>query len=76
MTNRNSATAIKASRSEGAKQVTSMEARTVSIPLREPLAFATRRVDQRQYTLARIGTADGLQGYGFCYSGDRAGSQI
>ncbi len=74
--NRNSATAIKAPRSEEAKQVTSMEARTVSIPLREPLAFATRRVDQRQYTLVRIGTADGLKGYGFCYSGDRAGSLV
>ncbi len=36
---------------EGGK-VSSVHARTLSIPLEKPLAFATRRVARREYTLA------------------------
>jgi L-alanine-DL-glutamate epimerase-like enolase superfamily enzyme len=54
-------------------RIVSVEARTVSIPLDHPTAFSTRQVLSRDYTLVRVGTADGRQGIGFCYGGSRGG---
>ncbi len=57
-------------------KIETVEARTISIPLRKPLAFATRRVVRREYTIVRVRTEDGVEGIGYCYCGDRAGSLV
>jgi L-alanine-DL-glutamate epimerase-like enolase superfamily enzyme len=57
-------------------RVSSVEARTISIPLRRPLEFSTRRVLAREYTLVRIRTTDGVEGTGYCYCGNRAGHLV
>jgi L-alanine-DL-glutamate epimerase-like enolase superfamily enzyme len=59
-----------------AGRVRSVEARTISIPLRRPLEFSTRRVLAREYTLVRIRTTDGVEGVGYCYCGNRAGQLV
>jgi L-alanine-DL-glutamate epimerase-like enolase superfamily enzyme len=56
--------------------VESVQARTISIPLRKPLAFATRYVERREYTIVRVRTADGVEGIGYCYCGNRAGGLV
>lgn len=56
--------------------VQTVEARTISIPLRKPLAFSTRYVERREYTLVRVRTADGVEGIGYCYCGNRAGHLV
>lgn len=56
--------------------VTSVESRTISIPLRRPLSFSTRFVDRREYTLVRIRTTENLEGVGYCYCGNRAGHLV
>ncbi|MGH9348196.1 MAG: mandelate racemase/muconate lactonizing enzyme family protein [Vicinamibacterales bacterium] len=53
--------------------VETVEARTLSIPLRKPLAFSTRYVVRREYTVVRVRTADGREGVGYCYCGNRSG---
>jgi L-alanine-DL-glutamate epimerase-like enolase superfamily enzyme len=52
-------------------RITAVEARSVRIPLATPVAFATRRIDARNYTLVRIATDDGVVGHGFCHGGTR-----
>lgn len=54
-------------------KITSVEAVTARVPLDKPVAFATRLVEARDYTLVRVTTDDGLSGIGFCYGGHRAG---
>lgn len=49
-----------------------VEAITISIPLAKPLAFATRDVARREYCLVRIRTDQGIDGWGYCYGGNRA----
>lgn len=56
--------------------VQTVEARTISIPLRKPLAFSTRYVERREYTLVRVRTVDGVEGIGYCYCGNRAGHLV
>lgn len=59
-----------------AGRVRSVDARTISIPLRRPLEFSTRRVLAREYTLVRIRTTEGMEGTGYCYCGNRAGQLV
>lgn len=54
-------------------RITSVETRTVSIPLDNVTSFSTRKVSARDYVLVKIGTEDGQEGIGFCYGGSRAG---
>lgn len=54
-------------------RITSVETRTVSIPLDNVTSFSTRKVSARDYVLVKIRTADGHEGIGFCYGGSRAG---
>ena len=56
--------------------MTSIEARTIAIPLRRPLAFSTRFVERREYTLVRVRTRQGVEGIGYCYCGNRAGRLV
>ena len=58
----------------GNGKISLVQARTLSIPLQKPLAFATRGVDRREYTLVRVRREDGVEGIGYCYSGNRAGT--
>ena len=57
-------------------KIQTVEARTISIPLRKPLAFATRSVARREYTIVRVLTEDGVEGMGYCYCGNRAGGLV
>ncbi len=50
-----------------------VEARTIRIPLAAPVAFSTRKVEARHYTLVRITCGDGTSGIGFCHGGTRYG---
>ena len=54
-------------------RIVSVEARTVRIPLDHVTSFSTRQVAARDYTVARIRTADGHHGIGFCYGGSHGG---
>ncbi len=60
----------------GRSEITSLEARTVRIPLDHPTSFATRQVLSRDYGLLRVRTADGAEGIGFCYGGSRGGELV
>lgn len=53
--------------------ITEVEARTVRIALANPVAFSTRKVDARHYTLVRVTCSDGSTGIGFCHGGTRYG---
>jgi L-alanine-DL-glutamate epimerase-like enolase superfamily enzyme len=57
-------------------RITSVETRTVSIPLDHVTSFSTRKVSARDYTLVKIRTADGHEGIGFCYGGSRGGVMV
>ncbi len=57
-------------------KIISVEARTVCIPLDSATAFARRQVTQREYSLVRIRTEDGLEGIGHCYGGHAAASLV
>jgi L-alanine-DL-glutamate epimerase-like enolase superfamily enzyme len=61
---------------EATGAITSVQARTISIPLAKPLAFATRYVERREFTLVRIRTSSGLEGTGYCYCGNKAGRLV
>ena len=54
-------------------KVTAVEATTCIVPLDRGIAFATRAVTERHYTLVRVRTDTGAEGIGFCYGGTRAG---
>jgi L-alanine-DL-glutamate epimerase-like enolase superfamily enzyme len=53
--------------------IQTVEARTVRVPLASPVAFSTRRIAARHYTLVRVTTTDGVTGYGFCHGGAQFG---
>lgn len=53
--------------------IKTVEACTVSVPLDRPIAFSTRTVQSREYTLVRIRDSDGLAGIGFCYVSNGGG---
>lgn len=46
-------------------EITEVESFAISIPLEEPVAFATRIVEERDHTVVRIHTADGTKGIGY-----------
>jgi len=54
-------------------RITNLEACTLVVPLRQGVQFATRNVVERHYSVVRVRTAEGLEGMGFCYAGNRAG---
>jgi L-alanine-DL-glutamate epimerase-like enolase superfamily enzyme len=54
-------------------QVTGVMANTVVVPLDGEISFATRAVQNREYTLVRVKNSRGIEGLGFCYGGSRAG---
>jgi D-arabinonate dehydratase len=46
-------------------EIAEVESYAVSIPLEEPVAFATRVVEQRDHAIVKIRTKDGLEGLGY-----------
>ena len=57
-------------------KITSVQARTVRVPLDRPTSFARRQVLRRDYALVKIRTDDGIEGIGHCYAGHGAGSLV
>jgi L-alanine-DL-glutamate epimerase-like enolase superfamily enzyme len=53
-----------------------IQACTLVIPLQKRTSFSTRNVDERHYTVVRIRDGAGLEGYGYCYSGNKAGHLV
>ena len=51
-----------------------VQACTVSVPLDDPIVFATRRVTAREYTLVHVRTDDGVVGLGVAYVSNEGGS--
>src|SRR5690606_19246941 len=58
------------------REIQSVSARTVAIPLDVPTSFATREVTHRHYTLVRVTDDVGNSGIGFCYAGNLGGSVV
>ena len=56
--------------------VATVEACTVRVPLETPLAFSTRGVVAREYSLVRVRDEDGVQGIGFNYAGSSGGPVV
>ena len=54
-------------------KVTQLEACTCVVPLDSGVAFATRAVQERHFTLVRVRTDTGAEGLGFCYVGHKGG---
>lgn len=50
--------------------ISEVHARAVRVPLERPLAFSTRGVVAREYTLVRVRCTDGAEGIGFSYAGN------
>lgn len=48
-------------------KVVNIETFKVSIPLSKPAMFATRIVRERDYTVVRVDTDEGIEGYGICW---------
>lgn len=67
---------VDATPSPSAERIVSVMARTVCIPLDKVTAFSTRVVTERHYCLVRVRTADGIEGIGFCYAGNKAGGLV
>ena len=57
-------------------QVVSLESCTCVVPLEAGVAFATRAIQERHYTLVRVRTDTGAVGIGFCYGGNKAGHLV
>ncbi len=57
-------------------RVTTVEAATCVVPLDSGIAFATRAVQERHYTLVRVRSDSGAEGIGFCYGGHRGGRVV
>jgi L-alanine-DL-glutamate epimerase-like enolase superfamily enzyme len=57
-------------------RISTVEARTVVVPLDTPTAFSTREVTARHYSLVRVTDTDGVQGIGFCYAGSYGGEIV
>ncbi len=58
----------------GGMEITEIETFAVSIPLEEPVAFATRVVEERDHAIVYVRTADGTEGLG--YSLGYGGAQL
>ncbi|MFQ5947124.1 MAG: mandelate racemase/muconate lactonizing enzyme family protein, partial [Anaerolineae bacterium] len=54
-------------------KVNAIEACSCVVPLEKGVAFATRAVQERHFTLVRLRTDAGIEGIGFCYAGHKAG---
>ena len=54
-------------------KIISVESATCVVPLDSGVAFATRSVQERHYTLVRIRSDSGIEGIGFSYTGHKAG---
>lgn len=57
-------------------KIVSVVARVVHIPLSQPTAFAQRQVRNRDYTLVKVRTDDGVEGIGHCYAGHAGGNVV
>lgn len=57
-------------------KITSVDARTLTIPLDIKTSFSTRQVTERCYTIVRVHGDDGTSGIGFCYAGSHAGGIV
>ena len=53
--------------------ITKVLARSVRIPLENPVAISNRKIAGRFYTLVRVECDDGSHGIGFCHGGTRTG---
>ena len=53
--------------------ITKVLARSVRIPLENPVAISNRQIAGRFYTLVRVECDDGSHGIGFCHGGTRTG---
>jgi L-alanine-DL-glutamate epimerase-like enolase superfamily enzyme len=53
--------------------ITALQANTVVVPLEVDTAIATRAIKNREYTLVRVTSDNGTEGYGFCYGGSHSG---
>ena len=60
----------------GSSPIAAVEAVALSVPLARPIAFATRRVDHREYVLVRVRTDDGSEGTGYTYAGNQGGQLV
>lgn len=56
--------------------VISVEAATCVVPLEGGIAFATRSVQERHYSIVRVRSDSGLEGIGFCYGGHKGGHLV
>lgn len=56
--------------------ISSVDTRTVSVPLDTPTSFSSREVSKRDYVLVRVTGNDGVHGIGFCYGGSNAGNIV
>ncbi|MFQ6018810.1 MAG: mandelate racemase/muconate lactonizing enzyme family protein [Kiloniellaceae bacterium] len=54
-------------------KIESVSSCTVRVPLDKVTSFATRTVSERHYLLVKVRGADGVDGIGFCYAGNKAG---
>ena len=54
-------------------QIVRVEASTLVIPMERGVAFSTRTLAERHYTLVRVHTDDGIEGLGFAYMGHSGG---
>ncbi len=57
-------------------KVVALEACTCVVPLENGIAFSTRAVGERHFTLVRVVTDTGAEGIGFCYGGHKAGHLV
>jgi len=54
-------------------QIKRLQACTCVVPIESPIAFSTRAITERHFTLVRLSVDSGAEGLGFCYSGHKAG---
>ena len=54
-------------------KIVDVKACTAVVPLEVPVQFATRVVTSRQFTLVRVALDNGVEGFGYCYVGNKAG---
>lgn len=55
-------------------RIASVSVCNVQVPLDVPTSIATRTVKAREYCLVKLRATDGVEGIGFCYVGNSAGS--
>ncbi len=56
--------------------ITDVRSCTVRIPLPTTMAFATRAVQSRDFTLVTVPSDTGTTGTGFCHSGSTSGAMV